>query len=292
MKPAAWWKDAKSRFEELMTKGGHDLEVWGVDLHGGSPEVRHLFTALATGAGRAAGTGPDSGYETWLTVLRKKLQPLREDYFSVYHLMSTRRVPRMIHLSRIDLPATRRESRRDETSSPGIAPAMLIEAVEKTGMHMVVFRNGPRFVVHPEHLVTYAAYDALHRARVPCVVYDLKSSAKSKSSARSPRTVTRETSGEVVHHVCEASVRLCELFEVEAFAEEQAAPRIDGMPNTARREARKLDTEARYRRWQTAYRRLKRRRPNMSDVWYAWKIAGQEVAAGFKADTIRKHMKA
>jgi len=63
-------------------------------------------------------------------------------------------------------------------------------------------------------------------------------------------------------------------------------------PSTARREARKLDTQARYESWRAAFRTLKKRRKNMSDVWYARKIAGQEVAAGFKADTIRKHMKA
>ncbi len=62
-------------------------------------------------------------------------------------------------------------------------------------------------------------------------------------------------------------------------------------PSTARREARKLDTQARYESWRAAYRTLKKRRPKMSDVWYAQKIAGQEVAAGFTAGTIRKHMK-
>ena len=63
-------------------------------------------------------------------------------------------------------------------------------------------------------------------------------------------------------------------------------------PSTARREARKLDTQARYESWRAAFRKLKKHRKNMSDVWYARQIAGQEVAAGFTADTIRKHMKA
>ena len=63
-------------------------------------------------------------------------------------------------------------------------------------------------------------------------------------------------------------------------------------PSTARREARKPDTQARYESWRAAYRTLKKRRPKMSDVWYAQQIAGQEVAAGFTAGTIRKHMKA
>ena len=62
-------------------------------------------------------------------------------------------------------------------------------------------------------------------------------------------------------------------------------------PSKTRLEARKADTQARYESWREAYRKLKKRRPNRSDVWYARQIAGQEVAAGFKADTIRKHMK-
>ena len=61
-------------------------------------------------------------------------------------------------------------------------------------------------------------------------------------------------------------------------------------PSTTRREAHTLDTQARYGRWQTAYRALKRRRPRMSDVWYARQIAKQAVAAGCQADTIRRHM--
>ena len=50
------------------------------------------------------------------------------------------------------------------------------------------------------------------------------------------------------------------------------------------------DSQARYARWQTAYRALKQRRPQMSDVWYASQIAKQAVAAGCQADTIRRHM--
>ena len=61
-------------------------------------------------------------------------------------------------------------------------------------------------------------------------------------------------------------------------------------PSTTRREARTLDSQARYGRWQTAYRALKQRRPQISDVWYARQIAKQAVAAGCHASTIRKHM--
>ena len=63
-------------------------------------------------------------------------------------------------------------------------------------------------------------------------------------------------------------------------------------PSRTRREARKLDTQATYKSWRETYRTLKQRPPNKSDVWYAQHIAGQEVAAGFTAETIRKHMKA
>ena len=62
-------------------------------------------------------------------------------------------------------------------------------------------------------------------------------------------------------------------------------------PNQARREARTLDTQARYARWQTAYRALKQRRPRMSDVWYASQIAKQAVGAGCHVSTIRRHMR-
>jgi hypothetical protein len=62
-------------------------------------------------------------------------------------------------------------------------------------------------------------------------------------------------------------------------------------PSNARREARKLDTQARYECWRKAYRELKKRRPKMSDVWYSQQIAKGEIADGHSADTIRKHMK-
>lgn len=62
-------------------------------------------------------------------------------------------------------------------------------------------------------------------------------------------------------------------------------------PSNARRETRKLDTQAMYQGWQKAYRELKKRRPRMSAVWYAKQIANQDIAVGRSADTIRKHMK-
>ena len=62
-------------------------------------------------------------------------------------------------------------------------------------------------------------------------------------------------------------------------------------PSNARREARKLDTQAMYENWQKVYRELRREKPGMSDVWYSLKIAKMEIAKGRDADTIRKQMK-
>ncbi len=62
-------------------------------------------------------------------------------------------------------------------------------------------------------------------------------------------------------------------------------------PTNARREARKLATQAMYESWQKEYRTLKKRRPNMSDVWYSQQIDKLEIAKVHDADTIRKHMK-
>ena len=111
------------------------------------------------------------------------------------------------------------------------------------------------------------------------------------------------THGDVALMAGDATVPLAELvdfdrgdYTIDANAVRQlidstttADPRYT--PSTARREARKLDTHARYESWRAAYRTAKKRHPKMSDVWYARKIAGQEVAAGLTADTIRKHMK-
>ena len=62
-------------------------------------------------------------------------------------------------------------------------------------------------------------------------------------------------------------------------------------PSNARREARKLETQAMYQRWQKAYHDLKKQRRSMSDVWYSQQIAKREIAEGRSADTIGKHMK-
>ena len=61
--------------------------------------------------------------------------------------------------------------------------------------------------------------------------------------------------------------------------------------SNARQEARRQDTQNMYESWRKAYRQLKTRRPEMSDVWYSQQIAKSPSAAGRSAETIRKHMK-
>jgi len=62
-------------------------------------------------------------------------------------------------------------------------------------------------------------------------------------------------------------------------------------PNTARREVRKLETAAMHEQWRKEYRAMKKKRPNMSDVWYSQQIAKMECAHGRSAGTIKKNMK-
>ena len=61
-------------------------------------------------------------------------------------------------------------------------------------------------------------------------------------------------------------------------------------PSTAKRDARKIDTQAMYASWQKAYRALLKKSPNKSDVWYSQQIAKTAVAQGRDASTIKKHM--
>lgn len=61
--------------------------------------------------------------------------------------------------------------------------------------------------------------------------------------------------------------------------------------STARREARKLGTQAIHERWQKAYRALHRKHGDKSDVWCSLQIAKTDNPQGRSAETIRKHMK-
>jgi hypothetical protein len=59
---------------------------------------------------------------------------------------------------------------------------------------------------------------------------------------------------------------------------------------SVRREARKLGTQAVHESWRREYRKLKKKRPDMTDVWYSQQIAKLATAEGRSAETIRKHM--
>ena len=110
------------------------------------------------------------------------------------------------------------------------------------------------------------------------------------------------THGEVALVVADTAVPLADLIDFDdgAYTLDTAAIRhlVDKAttadprytPNQARRQARRLDTQARYARWQKAYRALRKRRPHMSNMWYARQIARQDVAGGCQAETIRKHL--
>jgi len=62
-------------------------------------------------------------------------------------------------------------------------------------------------------------------------------------------------------------------------------------PSNARREARKLKTQALHESWRKVYRSLKEDHPGMSDVWYSERIAKMSIAKYHSAETIRKHVK-
>jgi len=66
---------------------------------------------------------------------------------------------------------------------------------------------------------------------------------------------------------------------------------IQPTPTNARREAHKQDTQAMYKSWQKEYRRLKKSRPEMTDVWHSQQITKLDIAKGRSPDTIRKQMK-
>lgn len=62
------------------------------------------------------------------------------------------------------------------------------------------------------------------------------------------------------------------------------------VPSTARRNARRLDTEALYLSWRKAYRVLKKQNPGQSNSWCAKKIAASTIGQGRGSETIRKRM--
>jgi hypothetical protein len=115
--------------------------------------------------------------------------------------------------------------------------------------------------------------------------------------------VCLKANGAVEFLVGENVVSLAELvrFGVEGYSVDCVAIRqlVDAAttgdsrhtPNNARREARKLETQALHESWQKEYRALKKRRPAMSGVWYSREIAKMKIAQGSSSETIRKHRK-
>ena len=69
-------------------------------------------------------------------------------------------------------------------------------------------------------------------------------------------------------------------------------PHAEGhKPVNARREVSKLNTQARHKSWQKAYRDLKKENPGLSDNWCAIQIARIQTGKKFSSETIRKNMK-
>ena len=62
-------------------------------------------------------------------------------------------------------------------------------------------------------------------------------------------------------------------------------------PSNAKREARKLDTQARIDSWRRERRSLKKRHPDKSDAWCAIQISKMDIGEGRSSETIRKNMK-
>lgn len=62
-------------------------------------------------------------------------------------------------------------------------------------------------------------------------------------------------------------------------------------PSAVKREARKLKTKDMHALWQKEYQKMKRDKPDKSDVWYSRQIAKMAIAHGRSAETIRKNMK-
>ena len=112
-----------------------------------------------------------------------------------------------------------------------------------------------------------------------------------------------EATGALTLVVGSSKVPLAEFIEFHEGAYRLDAPQIRRMadfattadvrytPSQDRKEERKLETQAMYESWRKEHRALRKRRPGMSDVWYARQIARMDIANGRDAETIRKRMK-
>jgi hypothetical protein len=61
-------------------------------------------------------------------------------------------------------------------------------------------------------------------------------------------------------------------------------------PSNARREIRKQETQAMHKRWQKAYRDLRKTHKDKSETWCSQQIAKMPISNGRSAGTIKKHM--
>lgn len=93
----------------------------------------------------------------------------------------------------------------------------------------------------------------------------------------------------------EASLELAKQSKpIVTSAAENDTVAKEGAPHTAstaRRNAGKQRTQAKYEAWQKAYQTFKKDHPDMSGVWYSRQIARMDIGKGNSAETIRKHMK-
>lgn len=86
-------------------------------------------------------------------------------------------------------------------------------------------------------------------------------------------------------HFCVDAARVQALVDMSTTGDARYTP------STARREVRKLDTEAMHEQWRKEFRGLKKKHPEKSDVWISQQIAKLEMAQERDAETIRKEMK-
>jgi hypothetical protein len=65
---------------------------------------------------------------------------------------------------------------------------------------------------------------------------------------------------------------------------------MQGNPAKAsvRQQYRRIKIDDRNRKIQSEFRKLEKRRPGMSNVWYSQQLANSEIAGGLDAETIRK----
>ncbi len=247
MEPIESWRDFKTNFEKLVFDAA-DFYLWRNELCGSSmdePSIRNTFCNLADRAGNKASGTAEPGRETWWSLLREKLQPVNDQYFSTSR-SSGQLGPRYLEipLSRIDPPRDRKPEWRDETSVASLI--RLIEGADSRSALLIVEPgDGDRYLAIPEDRVKYAECVTRKLEAQWCVVHE-------------PRAAGRRVEQDdlVINQVCRASVELCDLLETEAHARELAPDRPAQAAEVARfpRRAAWLRMQMRKRGHLTAHR--------------------------------------